>query len=102
MIVIMMMTMIIMMIRRIRDQMDDKEVQKRVKMVDTASFSVLKTHSSKQLMFSYLIILQLGILTVMFAEFLLVGYPGGFPWFYLVMNNILMLFRSVTPWVRFV
>ena len=27
-------------VRRIRDQMDDKEVQKRVKMVDTASFSV--------------------------------------------------------------
>ena len=60
--------------RRIRDQMDDREVQKRVKLVDTASFS-------------------LGILTVMFAEFLLVGYPGGFPWFYLVMNNILMLLR---------
>ena len=38
----------------------------------------------------------------MFAEFLLVGYPGGFPWFYLVMNNILMLFRSVTTQVVFV
>ena len=43
-IVIMKMTMIMtMIIRRIRDQMDDKEVQKRVKMVDTASFSVLTT-----------------------------------------------------------
>ena len=30
----------------------------------------------------------------MFAEFLLVGYPGGFPWFYLITNLMLMTLRS--------
>jgi len=63
--------------RRIRDQMDDREVQKRVKLVDTASFT-------------------LGIVMVMIAEFLLVGYPSGFPWFYLVLNIMLMLLRYLT------
>ena len=29
----------------------------------------------------------------MFAEFLLVGYPGGFPWFYLITNMMLMTLR---------
>ena len=29
--------------RRIRDQMDDREVQKRVKLVDTASFTVIRS-----------------------------------------------------------
>ena len=30
---------------------------------------------------------------IMFAEFLLIGYPGGFPWFYLVTLVLLMLMR---------
>ena len=60
--------------RRIRDQMDDREVRKRVKLVDTASFT-------------------LGIVMVMTAEFLLVGYPRGFPWFYLILNTMLMMLR---------
>jgi len=63
--------------KRIRDHMDDREVQKRVKLVDTASFT-------------------LGIVMIMFAEFLLVGYPGGFPWFYLVTLVLLMLMRYST------
>lgn len=63
--------------RRIRDHMDDKEVQKRVKLVDTASFT-------------------LGIVMIMFAEFLLIGYPGGFPWFYLITLLLLMLLRYST------
>lgn len=63
--------------RRIRDQMDDREVQKRVKLVDTASFT-------------------LGIVMVMIAEFLLVGYPAGFPWFYLILNTLLMMLRYLT------
>jgi hypothetical protein len=63
--------------RRIRDHMDDREVQKRVKLVDTASFT-------------------LGIVMIMFAEFLLIGYPGGFPWFYLVTLVLLMLMRYST------
>lgn len=63
--------------RRVRDQMDDKEVQKRIKLVDTASFT-------------------LGIVMVMIAEFLLVGYPSGFPWFYLIVNFMLMLLRYLT------
>lgn len=63
--------------RRIRDQMDDREVRKRVKLVDTASFT-------------------LGIVMVMTAEFLLVGYPRGFPWFYLILNTMLMMLRYLT------
>ena len=51
-----------------------QEVQKRVKLVDTASFT-------------------LGIVMVMTAEFLLVGYPRGFPWFYLILNTMLMMLR---------
>ena len=62
--------------RRIRDQMDDREVRKRVKLVDTASFT-------------------LGIVMVMTAEFLLVGYPRGFPWFYLILNTMLMMLRCI-------
>ena len=31
--------------KRIRDHMDDKEVQKRVKLVDTASFTVINRHT---------------------------------------------------------
>ena len=42
---------------RIRDHMDDKEVQKRVKLVDTASFTVITRHTvtawSGYLMFSW-------------------------------------------------
>jgi len=63
--------------RRIRDHMDDREVQKRVKLVDTASFTI-------------------GVVMIMFAEFLLIGYPGGFPWFYLVTLILLMLMRFST------
>ena len=44
-------------------------------------------HTSSTQMF------QLGIVMVMIAEFLLVGYPSGFPWFYLVLNIMLMLLR---------
>jgi len=62
---------------RIRDHMDNREVQKRVKLVDTASFT-------------------LGIVMIMLSEFLLVGYPGGFPWFYLITNILLMLLRYLT------
>jgi len=62
---------------RVRDHMDNREVQKRVKLVDTASFT-------------------LGVVMIMFAEFLLVGYPGGFPWFYLITNIMLMLLRYLT------
>lgn len=63
--------------KRIRDQMGDREVQKRVKLVDTASFT-------------------LGVFGVMFAEFLLFLHPATFPWFYLITLTLLMLLRFTT------
>lgn len=63
--------------KRIRDHMGDKEVQKRVKIVDTASFS-------------------LGVFMAMFAEYLILAQPGAFPWFYLVTLALLLSLRYST------
>jgi hypothetical protein len=45
--------------------MDDKEVQKRIRLVDTASFT-------------------LGVFMAMWVEYLILAAPSAFPWFYLV------------------
>jgi len=63
--------------KRIRDHMDDKEVQKRVKIVDTASFSI-------------------GVFMAMWAEYLILAAPSAFPWFYLVTLSLLMFLRYTT------
>merc|ERR1712088_496294 len=62
---------------RIRDHMDDKEVQKRIRLVDTASFT-------------------LGVFMAMWAEYLMLASPAAFPWFYLVTLILLMLLRYTT------
>jgi len=63
--------------KRIRDHMDDKEVQKRIRLVDTASFT-------------------LGVFMAMWAEYLMLASPAAFPWFYLVTLTLLMLLRYTT------
>lgn len=63
--------------RRIRDHMGDREVQKRIKLVDTASFT-------------------LGVAMAMFAEYLILALPAAFPWFYLVTLALLMSLRYTT------
>jgi len=63
--------------RRIRDHMGDREVQKRIKLVDTASFT-------------------LGVFMAMFAEYLILALPAAFPWFYLVTLALLMSLRYTT------
>lgn len=63
--------------KRIRDHMDDKEVQKRIRLVDTASFT-------------------LGVFMAMWVEYLILAAPSAFPWFYLVTLILLMLLRYST------
>merc|ERR1712233_296319 len=63
--------------KRIRDHMDDKEVQKRIRLVDTASFT-------------------LGVFMAMWVEYLILASPSAFPWFYLVTLILLMLLRYTT------
>lgn len=63
--------------KRIRDHMGDKGVQRRIKIVDTASFA-------------------LGVFMAMFSEYLILAQPGAFPWFYLVTLALLMSLRYTT------
>ncbi|XP_023332785.1 uncharacterized membrane protein C776.05 [Eurytemora carolleeae] len=63
--------------KRVRDHMSDPGVQKRIKLYDTASFT-------------------LGVSTVLFAEYLLLVYPQFFPIFFLITFSILILLRYLT------
>jgi hypothetical protein len=63
--------------KRIRDCMSDPDVQKRVKLVDTASFTV-------------------GVALAFFAEYLLFVQPSAFPSFYYINLILLMLLRYYT------
>ena len=70
--------------KRIRDHMDDKEVQKRVKIVDTASFSLGMSTTKGVLKCP-------GVFMAMWAEYLLLAAPAAFPWFYLVSPQAMSL-----------
>jgi len=63
--------------KRVRDHMSHPEVQKRVKLYDTASFT-------------------LGVSMVMFSEYLLLMYPSVVPFFYLFTFSLLIALRYLT------
>ena len=85
--------------KRIRDHMDDKEVQKRIRLVDTASFTLgidalivwLLLLSCWQSVSSYFCIFHslvfVGVFMAMWVEYLILAAPSAFPWFYLVRLN---------------
>ena len=92
--------------KRIRDHMDDKEVQKRIRLVDTASFTLGKQHQQHpgqklhylceftfcllkwDLQFCNLNVLFCkGVFMAMWVEYLILAAPSAFPWFYLVRQN---------------
>ena len=85
--------------KRIRDHMDDKEVQKRIRLVDTASFTLGELHIVMRFLcleslYTFLFGLLSnttkcqGVFMAMWAEYLMLASPAAFPWFYLVCLNL--------------
>jgi len=63
--------------KRVRDHMSHPDVQKRVKLYDTASFT-------------------LGVFMVMYSEYLLLTSPSSVPFFYLTTFSLLIALRYLT------